>query len=253
MKGAIHYLRLFLCLLLPLLMVSCTTKTVIYTADCNGTVLTLQLVTEKQFSTINYHHELLYDNEVVDVINYDHLSFKPPYKPGVYGSAPWHLIDTVRQSYQPTGSTVLMDKIPVMVHIDTTQLTPDGFTALYTCLKQHHKAMQTAIEKSPDFQTYQFGGIVYGSREMFEQRYEKNKNDYYTIYPDGRISYTLTESLMTTTSSGGLSQVRMPGGRVLVDTAQRPMAELKQYRNARTNRLLSEDFQFDVDTTFHSR
>lgn len=253
MKAAIRPIRSFLYLLLPLFVASCTTKTVIYTADCNGKVLTLQLVTEKKFSTIDYYHELLYGDKVVDVINYDHLSFKPPYKPAVYGNSPWHLIDTVRQTYQPAGFDAPVAKIPVMVHVDTTVLDPAEFERFYTCLKQHHKAMQTAMEKVPEFQDYQYGGIVYGNRESFERRYEKNKNDYFIVYPDGRTSHTLVESLMTTTSSGGLSDVHMPGERVLVNTAQRPMAELKQYRNPRTNRSLNEDFQLAVDTMFHSR
>ena len=232
---------------------SCTTKKTIYSANCNGKELTLQLVTKKKFSTIDYQHELLYGGKLVDVINYSHLGYKPPYSPAVYGTAPWHLIDTTRQPYQPTGYDIPLDKIPVMVYVDTTILTRPEFDAFYDCLKQHHKAMQTAMEKVPEFQAYQYGGIVYGSREQFEQRYVKNKNDYFIVYPDGRTSHTLIESLMTTTSSGGLGNVIMPGKRILVNTAQRPMAELETYRNTRTNRPLSADFTFDVDTAFHSR
>lgn len=240
-------------LLLTMGLFSCTTKTVIYTINCNGKVLTLQLMTEKKFSTINYSHQLIYGGKMVDEVTYDRLSFKPPYDSAVYGTAPWHLIDTVRQSYQPPGYETPLDKIPVMVYVDTTILIPSEFTAFYECLKQHHKAMQAAMEKFPTFQAYQYGGIVYGNREQFEQRYEKNKNDYFIIYPDGRMSHTLVESLMQTTSSGGLSDVVMPGKRILVNTAQRPMDELQMYRNTKTNRPLPSDFTVEVDTAFHSR
>lgn len=232
---------------------SCTTKTVIYTTDCNGKVLTLQLVTEKKFSTIDYSHQLIYGGKVVDEITFNRLNYGPPYDPAVYGTASWHLIDTVRQPYQPPGYETPLDKIPVMVYVDTTILTPGGFASFYECLEQHHKLMQSAMEKFPTFQAYQYGGIVYGSRDQFEQRYEKNKNDYFVIYPDGRTSHTRIESLMQTTSSGGLSDVVMPGKRILVNTAERPMSEVQAYRNTRTNRPLSADFNFEVDTAFHSR
>ena len=243
--------------LLALLTITCTTNTskILYTAECNGHILQLKLVSEQTFETEYNHHELTYDDKVVDVIDYGRLSSRPPYYPEVYGSTPWYYIDTTRQSYQPKGFVGPVEKIPAMLFVDTTQWTPQQFEQLYACVKQHSKPAQASMMQEEKFQPYQFGGMVYGREADFVKKYVKTKDDYFEVYPDGRIIHTLTESLgMTTQSSNGLSNsVLMPGKRILVDTAHLPLQKLGQYRNPQTNRRLQADFRIEIDTVFHSR
>ena len=246
-------------LLLSLLNMMCTTNTskTLFSADCNGHTLQLKLFSKQTFETEYNHHELTNDNEVVDVIDYGRLSSQAPYDPAVYGNAPWHYLDTTQQSYQPSGFVGPVEKISVMLFVDDTKWTPQQFEQLYACMKQLHKAMQESMMKEEKFQPYQFGGMVYGREANFVKKYAKTNNDYFEIYPDGRIIHTLTEFFglgMTTLSSNGLSdKVLMPGKRILVNTAQLPMDKLNDYRSTKTNHSLSTDFNVEVDTAFHSR
>lgn len=258
MKKLAHPFKLPITLMLiSLLNAMCTTHTqkTLFTADCNGHPLALQLKSKQTFEMAYHHHELLYDGKVVDVIDYGRLSSRPPYDPAVYGNAPWHYLDTTRQSYQPKGFNGPLEKIPAMLFVDDKEWTPQEFEQIYACMQQHHKAMEESMMQEEKFQPYQFGGMVYGRQANFVETYAKTKNDYFEIYPDGRIIHTLKESLgMTTSSSNGLSdRVLMPGKRILINTAQLPMDELNNYQNPKTDHPLNADFTVEVDTAFHSR
>ena len=79
------------------------------------------------------------------------------------------------------------------------------FEQLYNCMQQHYKALHQSIEESKSFQRYQFGGMVYGNEESFVKEYAKNKKDFFSIHPDGKIAHHYEERGLKVTSSNGLS------------------------------------------------
>ena len=249
--------RIFMSIwLLTLLTGGCTTRTTLYKEDCNGEPLELRLITEKTFNNINYSQELRYNGKVVDVIDFIKLHSTAPYDPAVYGNSPWHYIDTTRRFYQPADVDQPLSKIPVMLYVDPAVWSRQDFERVYACLKQHHAAMHQIINTVHEFQAYQFGGIVYGREDAFVQTYAKTKNDHFEVSPDGSIGHTRIDPSggITGSANGVLNQkIEMPGHRIRIDPAKLSMADVQTYRNTRTNRPLSADFDVRVDTTSPAR
>lgn len=241
-----RYQKLHLLLsLLPLLM-ACTRqkKTVLYKGTCNNKELELRLVTRETWETTYHHHELWFDGKSAGTINYETLGQTLPYYPEVYSTAQWHYLDTTEQYYSIMKSGPLK-KLKVMLYINPEEWPLAKFEELYSCMQQQHKAMQQAIANVKEFQPYQFGGIVYGNEESFVQRYEKSKNQYFEVHPDGSIEHHLLESDGGTITSidGFNSKIIMPGKYIVIENPSKyPIEKLHEYRHVKTNRPIDTDF-----------
>ncbi len=235
----------FLVLGLLQLFISCSRpkKTILYRRECNGKTLQLQLVIRETWETTYHHHELLFDDKNAGTINYKTLDRRLPGNIKVYGSAPWHFLDTTNQIYSIQKSGPLK-KIKVVLYINPEQWSIADFEQLYNCMQQHYKALQQSIEESKSFQRYQFGGMVYGNEESFVKEYAKNKKDFFSIHPDGKIAHHYEGRGLKVTSSNGLSMYVQKGNVVVIeDSLQTTMAELKEFKNIKTGSPMTADYE----------
>lgn len=219
-------------------------RTVLYKAACNSKNLELHLITRETWQTTYHHHELWFDGKSAGTINYETLGQTLPYYPEVYGTAPWHYLDTTEQYYSIMKSGPLR-KLRVMLYINPEEWSLAQFKELYICMQQQHKALQQVIENNQAFQRYQFGGIVYGNEESFVQRYEKSKNQYFEVHPDGSIEHHLLESDGGTITSidGFNSKIIMPGKYIVIENPLKyTIDKLHEYRHVKTNRPIDTDF-----------
>lgn len=222
-----------------------TKSSMLYAAACASKPLELRLVTRTTFENTYHHHELWLSGKKAATINYETLH-SLPYSPDVFGTAAWHYIDTTVRYWQHPAAQKPYPKLQVMLYINTAEWTPAEFEQLYECLKEHGKAMEAVMEKTREFQVYQFGGIVYGDEACFTQRYELRKGDFYEVRPDGHVQHISEGRHFKDISGQGLAMnVEMPGRRILIeDTSKITVEQLSAYRNAVTGHPMSSDYNF---------
>lgn len=273
-------------MILSAIVSSCTRiqKAVIYETDHNDKKFRIQQCIRKTYISNYLYYRFIMGNSTPLEVNSLDDQHGLPYKPDVFNGAPAILFDTAvnycvienpeklfeedsanAEGYTEAASmrkymkeeiykNLKTERKRFLLYLDPKEYSLDEFNEMGKVMSLHSKEINDLIFSCKPFQStgrgnydgWQFCGIVYGNEVDFCEVYTKNKEDFFKVFPDGRISHYNELAIPGKNWMSGqdyiYTQIKMPGK--FIQLRKYTKDDLLPYKNSKGQSII-ENFQVE--------
>ena len=227
---------------------SCSSKsTAIYQGECAGRKLTFSVKEKAQFDTELFWLEIDIHGLPLVKIPRQEILKGLPYDSAMLAGLPHHLFNTQVQRIKVPYFPEPFEKWRYLLFLDPAAYQPAEYEAISACLQSNSKDMEDAlyqkyISARQHFNHPQLIGVVYGRADDLIAVYQSATDPHLTIdvSMEGIVGRTRTEGGGTQASALGYTYATAEDGALVADSV---LNDLKTYRNIKTQRLLTDDFE----------